>query len=188
MTTRRITIAALAVFSITAGMVDAQTTTTQKTPGAKQVSEATSVTGTVVAVEGNWLLARMEPKGYYQFFNVPPGRQFFIDGQPKLLSDLKPGVVLTATVITTTQPVTERTTTVTNGTVWYVSGDYVVLTLENGETRDYTVPPSVQFVVEGKPATVKDLKKGMRVSATKIVEQPKAEFSTTVVVTGRSAK
>ena len=76
----------------------------------------------------------------------------------------------------------------TNGTVWYVSGDYVVLTLANGETHDYIVPPSVQFMVEGKPASVKDLKKGMRVSATKIVEQPKAELSTTVIVTGKSAK
>ena len=93
-----------------------------------------------------------------------------------------------ATVITTTQPVTERTTTVTNGTVWYASGDYVVLTLANGETRDYTVPPLVPFMVDGKPATVKDLKKGMRVSATKIVEQPKAEFSTTVIVTGKFPK
>ena len=187
MTVRRIIIAAWAVFSITAGL-DAQTSTTQRTTGAKQVSEANSVTGTVVTIEGNLLLVRMEPKGYYQFFNVPPGRQFFIDGQPKMLSDLHPGTILTATVITTTQPVTERTTTVTNGTVWYASGDYVVLTLANGETRDYTVPPSVQFMVEGKPASVKDLKKGMRVSATKIVEQPKAELSTTVIVTGKSAK
>jgi hypothetical protein len=187
MTIRRIILAALAVFSITAGL-DAQTSTTQRTTGAKQVSEANSVTGTVISVEGNLLLVRMEPKGYYQFFNVPPGRQFFIDGQPKMLSDLHPGTILTATVITTTQPVTERTTTVTNGTVWYASGDYVVLTLANGETRDYTVPPSVQFMVDGKPATVKDLKKGMRVSATKIVEQPKAEFSTTVIVTGKFPK
>ena len=187
MTMQRIVLAALAAFSITAGM-DAQTSTTQSNTGAKRVSEATSVTGTIVSVEGNLLLVRMEPKGYYQFFNVPAGRQFFIDGQPKQIGDLHPGTVLTATVITTTQPVTERTTTVTNGTVWYVSGDYVVLTLANGETRDYTVPPSVQFVVDGKPASVKDLKKGMRVSATKIVEQPRAELSTTVIVTGKFPK
>ena len=62
MTVRRIVIAALAVFSITAGM-DAQTSTTQTTTGAKRVSEANSVTGTVVTIEGNLLLVRMEPKG-----------------------------------------------------------------------------------------------------------------------------
>jgi hypothetical protein len=46
----------------------------------------------------------------------------------------------------------------------------------------------VQFVVDGKPATVKELRKGMKVSATKIVEQPRAEFSQTVIVTGKSPK
>ena len=187
MTMRRIIIAALAVFSITANM-DAQTTTTERSTTGARETAAVSLTGTVVSVEGNWLLVRMEPQGQYRFFNVPPGRQFFIDGQPRLLSDLKPGIVLTATVVMSSQPVTQRTTTVTNGTVWYASGDYVVLTLANGEMHDYIVPPSVQFIVDGKPATVKDLKKGMKVSATKIVEQPRAEFSQTVIVTGKSPK
>mgnify|MGYP003693989613 CR=1 FL=1 len=80
-----------------------------------------------------------------------------IDGQTRHIGDLKPGTVLTATVTTTTRPVTVRTTSVLNGTVWWVQGNYVVLTLENGENHEYHVPASFKFVVEGKPASVSEL-------------------------------
>jgi hypothetical protein len=181
-----ITITTLAVFSITAG-VDAQTATTQQSTGDKQMSNVSTITGAVDWVVGNRLLIKLT-NGDYQFFDVPADRQFFIDGKPRLVGDLQLGTVLTATVITHSRPVTERTTTVTNGTIWYVSGNYVVVTLENGENRDYVVPPEYRFTVEGKPASVNELKKGMKVSATKIVEQPKTELSTTVVVSGTSPK
>ena len=134
-------------------------------------------------VDSNVLLARMQPSGQYRMFNIQPGQQFIIDGKSKQLTDLTPGTFLTATATTTTQPITVRTTTVTNGTVWYVQGNYVVLSLENGETREYTVPDSFTFTSEGKPATVKDLRKGMRVSATKIVAEPTAQISKEIVIT-----
>ena len=154
MAARRIIIVALVFLGITA-RIDAQTTTTQKTAGANLPVETTnSITGEVVSVDGNWLVVRLQPGGRYQFFNIPPGRQFVIDGQTKMISDLKPGVVLTATMVTYSQTVTERTTTVTNGTVWYASGNYVTVTLENGENRAYTVPPDPQFTVEAHPAPV----------------------------------
>ena len=111
-----------------------------------------------------------------------------IDGQTKHLGDLKPGTVLTATVTTTTQPVTVRTTNSLSGTVFWVSGNYVVLNLDNGETKGYTVPESYKFTVEGKPATVHELKKDMKVTATKIVEDPQVEMSTKTVVTGKAPK
>ena len=75
-----------------------------------------------------------------------------------------------------------------NGTVWWVQGNYVVLTLENGENHEYNVPPSFKFVVEGKPASVSELRKGMKVSATKIVEQPHTEISTQGFITGKAPK
>lgn len=106
----------------------------------------------------------------------------------KAVTSATPGTVLTASVVTTTQPVTERTTTVTDGTVWYVSGNYVIVTLANGENHEYKVPPSYKFMVEGKPASVSELRKGMKVSATRIVEEPKTEMETTTVVTGKAPK
>ena len=185
--TRLIVITALAIVGITAG-ADAQTTTTHQSAGAKQMTDVSTITGSVEWVVGNRLLVKLEPSGQYRYFDVPPDRQFFIDGKPRLVGDLQLGTILTATVITHSRPVTERTTTITNGTIWYVSGNYVIVTLENGENRYYVVPPEYRFTVEGKPASVSELKKGMKVSATKIVEQPKTELSTTVVVSGKSPK
>ena len=86
------------------------------------------------------------------------------------------------------QPTFNAFITVTNGTVWYVQGNYVILTLENGTNREYVVPESFRFVVEGKPASVKELRKGMKVSATKIVEEPRTEISTKTVITGKAPK
>ena len=97
-------------------------------------------------------------------------------------------MVLTASVITRTQPITVRTTTVTNGTVWYVQGNLVILTLANGQSREYVIPEGFTFIVDGKPASVKELRKGMKVSGTKVVEEPTTEISEQTVVTGKSPK
>jgi hypothetical protein len=51
-----------------------------------------------------------------------------------------------------------------------------------------TFPDSFTFTSEGKPATVKDLRKGMKVSATKIVAQPTTQISKEIVITGKGPK
>src|SRR5580765_4450179 len=185
MTLGRTIIAGATVMAL-AGGLQAQTTTT-KEAGAS-TSTTSSITGEVVLVDHNWLLTKMLPNGGYRWFNVQPGREFNIDGKTQHIGDLKPGTVLTAVIITKTQPVTVRTTSVLNGTVWHVSGNYVVLTVENGENREFNVPDSFRFTVEGKEASVKDLKKGMKVSATKIVAEPQTEISEKVMVTGTAPK
>jgi len=186
MTSRLGIMTLVAVFATAAGL-GAQTTTTTKEAGTPE-TKTEKITGEVVMVDNSTLLARMQPSGQYRMFNIQPGQQFIIDGKSKSLTDLTPGTVLTATATTTTQPVTVRTTTVTNGTVWWVQGNYVVLSLENGTTREYTVPDSFTFTSEGKPATVKDLRKGMRVSATKIVAEPTAQISKEIAITGTGPK
>ena len=187
MTRHRVIITGVALLAMT-GFLRAQTkTTTQKTKGSVHV-ESTRMTGVVDWVQGNTLVARMRPHGDYRVFIVPPDRQFEIDGQIRHIGDLKRGTVLTASVMTTTQPVTVRTTSVLNGTVAWVQGNYVVLTLDNGENHEYHVPATFKFVVEGKPASVSELKPGMKVSATKIVEEPQTELASNMVVTGTSPK
>ena len=189
MTKRGFIITGLAVLLATAAGLRAQTTTSKVTEAAGEAKVTTEqIIGEVALVEGNRLIVKLEPKGLFRYFDIPPGRQFIIDGQTRLISDLRPGTVLTATATTTTQPVTVRTTTVTNGTVWYVSGNYVILTLPSGENREYVVPPTFRFIVEGKPASVTDLRKGMRVSGEKIVEEPRTEMSTKVAITGKAPK
>ena len=185
--TSRLGIMTLVAVCATAAGLGAQTTTTTKEAGTPDTTTE-KFTGEVVMVDNSTLLARMQPSGQYRMFNIQPGQQFIIDGKSKSLTDLTPGTLLTATATTTTQPITVRTTTVTNGTVWWVQGNYVVLSLENGTTREYTVPDSFTFTSEGKPATVKDLRKGMRVSATKIVAEPTAQISKEIAITGTGPK
>ena len=188
MTLRRFVMTGVAALALTAGLrAQATTGRVQEAAGAAQVVTE-QITGEVVLVEGNWMLVRLQPNGQYRDFNIPPKRQFIIDGATKFIGDVKPGTVLTATATTTTQPITVRTTTVTNGTVWYVAGNYVIVTLENGEHREYVVPASYKFVVEGKPASVNELRKGMKVSGTKIVEEPRTDISTETTITGKAPK
>jgi hypothetical protein len=187
MTRGRILMTGLALLA-TAGVLQAQVT--KETEAVKGTAQVTTeqMTGEVVWVQGNTLAAKMLPRGFYSVFDVKPGREFVIDGQTKHIGDLKLGTVLTATVTTTTRPVTVRTTSNLKGRVWWVQGNYVVLTLANGENKEYNVPDSFKFVVEGKPASVSELKQGMEVSATKIVEEPHTEISEKTVITGKSPK
>jgi hypothetical protein len=175
----------VAIMGLAAGP-QAQTRTTEAAGAAKVTSS--KMTGEVVIVDGNNLLVRMQADGQYRIFNVMPGREFIIDGQKKLIGDLSPGTTLTATITTREQPITIRTTSSLNGEVWYVDRNYVILRLANGEVRDYNVPDSYRFTVEGKPASVKELRKGMQVSATKIVAENQTEISSETVVTGTARK
>ena len=142
--------------------------------------------GTVEYVEGNRLVVRMKD-GDIRVFDVPESRKFTIDGRELTVHDLKPGTTLNATVITTTTPITDRTTTVGTGTVWWVSGQTVIVTLPNGENRTYKVKDDYKFNIEGnKTANVSDLKKGMKISAEKIVEEPRTEMASSTIVTGQA--
>src|SRR3954465_9264052 len=175
------------VFTAVSTMVMAQDmpkTTSEQTRGTSSV-KTDQLHGTVVAVEGNDLLVRMSTGGFRNF-TVPESRKFNIDGQELSLQDLKPGTRLTATITTTTTPVTDRTTTVGTGKVWYVSGNTVVLTLPNNENRMYKVNEDYKFNVHGQPASVHDLRKGMVISAQKIVEAPRTEVAANTTGTGHA--
>jgi hypothetical protein len=182
---RHVFVAGLATMAISAVAGAQVKTTSEKVPGQAKVTTS-EVTGEVVAVEGDTLVAKIQPEGNYRVFHVKPGREFLIDGQSKQLADLKPGTVLTATTTTSVTPETVRTTSVLNATVWWVGPGTVVLTHENGENHEYKVPANVKFMVEGKEATLQDLRQGMKVSAKKVVEEPRNEISSQTVVTGRA--
>src|SRR6186713_2576512 len=92
-------------------------TTKEIVRGAGQVTTET-LNGTVAYTEGNYLVVRMAD-GEIREFNVPESRKFMIDGKELTVHDLKVGTKLTANITTTTTPVTERTTTVGSGKVWF---------------------------------------------------------------------
>jgi len=187
MTARQVIMTTAVFLTMTGGAYAQATSQTEKVAGEAKV-ETVKMTGEVVWVQGDWLFCKMQPLGNYSLFNVKPGREFMIDGQTKHISELKPGTILTGMITTKTTPVTLRTTSTLNGTVWYSQGNYVVLTLANGENREYHVPESFKFMVEGKPASVNELKPGMKVTATKIIEEPQTEISTQTQITGKAPK
>jgi LPXTG-motif cell wall-anchored protein len=160
-------------------------TTTQETKGAATVNTG-QISGEVLYVEGNNLVVKMSTGEIRTFSNVPDSRKALVDGKEVGIRDLKPGTKLQATITTTTTPITVRTTTVGSGKVWYVMGNTVVLTLPDGKNRQYQVDPSYKFTVNGQPATASQLKKGMVVSAEKIVEEPSVEITTNTVVVGQA--
>jgi hypothetical protein len=186
MTPRELIMTGLAVVAMT-GAAYAQAPKTEKVVGSSQVNTV-KMTGEVVWVNGNWLLAKMQPLGNYSLFDVKPGREFMIDGQKKLIADLKPGTILTGMISTRTTDVTVRTTSTLNGDVMWRQGSYVVLRLASGEVKEYNVPESYRFMVEGKPASVQELREGMKVTATKIVEEPRTEISSETAITGTAPK
>jgi hypothetical protein len=187
MNARHTIMTGLAVLSV-AGAAYAQAgSQTQTTKGQSSYSSVRT-TGEVVWVEGNQLLAKVQPSGNYQLFQVQPGREFMIDGQKKLIGDLKPGTVLNAVVVTRTTPVDVRTTSTLSGTVLFVQGNLVILSLANGDVKEYQVPDSYKFNVDGRPASVSDLRKGMKVTATKIVEEEHTEIASDTVITGTAPK
>ena len=128
---------AVGVVLLSAGTAAAQTTSKTTETGTAQFTVA-QVSGEVVAVDDNYVLVKIRPSGVQRWFSVSPDRKFIIDGQPKTVSQLAPGTMLTATAVTKTLPVTVRTTTITNGTVLNVTGRTLSVRLENGERRSYT--------------------------------------------------
>jgi LPXTG-motif cell wall-anchored protein len=163
----------------------AQQSTTERTKGTATVTTE-KMSGEVVAVGGNSLIVKMSNGQLRTFSNVPESRRAVIDGKEVGVRDLQPGTKLQATVTKTTTPVTVRTTTVGTGRVVFLAGTSVVLALPNGENKQYTVKPDYKFTVNGKPASVYDLRPGMTVSAEKIVEEPTVEIATNTQVVGQA--
>jgi hypothetical protein len=177
-----VTFAGLAWLAATAA---AQTphVTTHKIAGAPTVTTE-KISGEVVKDEGGTLVVKMASGALRTFNNVPESRTAIVDGKEVAVRDLQPGTRLTATITKTTTPVTVRTTTVSTGKVWHVMGNSVILTLPDGQNKQFTVKPDYKFNVNGAPATVHDLKPGMTVSAEKIVEAPTVEIATNTKVIG----
>jgi hypothetical protein len=57
--------------------------------------------------------------------------------------------------------------------VWNITPQSgVILTLEDGSNQSFKIPKNQKFNVDGKMVDAWGLKKGMKVSATKVVESP----------------
>lgn len=141
--------------------------------------------GEVVTVSGNDLVVKMVDGSLRHFANVPENASVTVDGHQLGIHDLKPGMKLERTITTTTTPKTITTVQSVTGTVWFVSPpNSVILRMANGKNQQFKIPNNQKFNVNGQMVDAWGLKKGMKVSATKVVEVPVTDVAQTRSVTG----
>jgi hypothetical protein len=141
--------------------------------------------GEVVYVSGNDLVVKMEDGQIRNFSNVPDNVKVTVGGQQLSVHELKPGMKLERTITTTTTPQTVTTVQTVTGRVWSVSPPRsVVLTLEDGSNQKFEIPQGQKFTVDGRETDAFGLRKGMQVSATRIVTAPASVTLTEKKVTG----
>ena len=171
----------LAFVVSTVAQVQTQTSTTTG-----QVTKVVQVeSGEVVAVEGNNLFVKMPDGSLRDFPNIPASAKVNVDGQMLGIHELKPGMHLQRTITTSTTTQMVTTTKTVTGKVWHVNPPLsVILTLDDGSNQEFKIPKGQKFTVNGQKTDAFGLKKGMMVTATKIVETPVTAVTEHTQVTG----
>ena len=179
---------AIAVALISMGFaasVGAQVNTETSTTAGQPTKTVQVERGEVVSVAGNDLFVKMENGDIRHFPNVPESARVTVDGQQLGIHDLKPGMKLQRTITTTSTPQTVTTVETVTGTVFWVSPpSSVSLRLEDGNVQQFTIPKGQKFTIDGKETDAFGLRKGMKVSATRITESPEVVVSQQRKVTG----
>jgi hypothetical protein len=126
----------------------------------------------IVYVEGNDLVLKLE-NGKVEHMVVPSSEKFTIDGRELTVSELKSGTKLTQTITTTTTPRYVNSVRTIKGKVWHVNApSSVIIAMPGGTNQIYKVPSHATFTINGKQKTVFDLKKGMKIEATIVTDEP----------------
>jgi hypothetical protein len=139
----------------------------------------------VVYVTGNDVVIRGDDGIYRDFPNVPESERVHVDGRELSVHDLRPGMTIERTTITTRRPRIITTIKSVTGTVWSVTPPTsVILTLEDGTNQEFRIPDGTTFTVEGQPTDAFSLRRGMKVSATSVTEVPETVVRKKVMLTG----
>ena len=159
---------------------------TQKTETHGQATKAVKVErGEIVYVSGNSVVVKMEDGTLRHFDNVPENMTITVDGKQLNVHQLQPGMKVEKQTITTTTPKTITTVKTVTGIVWHVTPpNSVILTLESGENQEFKIPNGQKFTINGQTLDAFGLKKGMRVDAQKVVEEPEIVVAQQVKRTG----
>jgi LPXTG-motif cell wall-anchored protein len=163
----------------------AQVQTETKTAQGPSVVQTKVERGEVLYVSGNDLVVKMENGEVRNFPNVPESARITVGGQQLSVHDLKPGMKLERTITTTSTPQTVTTVQTVTGRVFQVNPpSSVILTLEDGSNQQFKIPQGQKFSVDGKETDAFGLRKGMQISATRIVTVPANVTTTEKKVTG----
>ena len=164
-------------------MAQVQTETTTTTGAAtKQVSVAR---GEVVYASGNHLIIKMED-GTITDVTVPESAKAVVGGREIGIHDVKVGMKLEKTVTTTTTPKLITKVETVTGTVFHVvPPTSVILTMPNNQNQQFKIPDGQKFNVDGQMVDAFGLRKGMKVSATRVTEVPETHVTREQMVTGK---
>lgn len=144
--------------------------------------------GEVVAVSGNNLIVKMADGSMRNIEDVPESARVTVDGKQLGIHDLQPGMKLQRTITTATTPMTITTVQSVTGKVWHINPPLsIILTLEDGQNQQFKIPKDQKFLVDGKMIDAFGVRKGMTVTATKIVEEPAVVVTQKKTVTGQAA-
>jgi len=159
---------------------------TDKTTTAGKATVVTEVArGEIVYVSGNNVVVKMEDGSLRHFDNVPDSARVTVDGKELGVHDLQVGMRVQKTITTTTTPKTIKTVQSVTGTVWNVNPPLsVILTLADGKNQQFKIPKGQKFDVNGQATDAWGLRKGMTISATKIVEVPVTVIAEQAKLTG----
>jgi len=141
--------------------------------------------GEVVYVSGNTVIVKMEDGTVRHFSNVPDSVTVTVDGKELNVHQLKPGMKLEKQTITSTTPRVVTTVQTVTGKVWHVTPpNSVILTLQDGTNQEFKIPKNQKFTVNGQETDAFGLKKGMTISAQKVVEAPETVINQEIKRTG----
>jgi hypothetical protein len=155
-------------------------TSTAHGPAAKTVSVDR---GEVVYASGSDLVLRKDDGTIVHFANVSDTAT--VDGKQVAIDGLKPGMKLERAITTTTTPHAVTTVETVTGKVWHVNPPrFVILTLEDGTNHKFNLPNDHKVFVDGRLVDAWALKKGMKISATRVIEAPGIAVAQQTQLTG----
>jgi hypothetical protein len=162
--------------------VQSTTTTTTGTP----TQEVTVERGEVVYVGQHDLIIKMENGEIRHITNIPDSARATVGGKEIGIRDAKVGMKLQKTVTTTTTPrMVTKVETVTGKVFHVVPPLSVILTLENGENQQFKIPEGQKFDVDGQMVDAFGLRKGMKVTVTRVTEVPETVVTQKAFVSGK---
>jgi hypothetical protein len=150
------------------------TTTTESTSMTRQVKG-----GVVETVAGNKVVLR-EADGLHEY-TLPDGFKFDVNGQSVGVDQIQPGMTVGAMITdrVTTRQVKE--TRIASATVMQVAPGGIVVKTADGNLKSYDFKDAagndIYFVRDGKQVSLRDVKKGERLSGTFITTLPPQEIT-----------
>ncbi len=140
----------------------------------------------VIHVSGHEIVVELE-NGKIELLNLGDNQTFQVDGKDLSVHELTPGTKLSQDVHTITTPQEVKTLRTLNGRVVHANPPgYLLVSLPEGGTREFTVPPDTVFQINGQDKTIFDLRKGMNISATVVMLEPLHSVTVHHVVTGQA--